>query len=291
MLAGLAPDGGPRSRVQAQAGQPLTPGEVRALLDRVIASQHRNDQALAEFERLERRVTRKKEDSAPQEDKTYRVVPTGTGTLKLVVQEDGLPVSPEFYRKQLRDLEQALVWALHPRETRQKQRVQKWERRVRERRETVDAARDGFLFTWAGREVLDGRSLVMLRAEPNPAFRSASRSTDLFRHARGLLWVDPESAQLVRLEADLASDFSIGAGVLGKVYRGGRFVIEQREAAPGVWLPARIQYDFRGRKFVFGFELHEVTEASQYKRIGPPQEALAAVRAELRAANGAPSSN
>jgi hypothetical protein len=289
--AGIFPVARPVAAPAQQDSAALSGAEIRALVGRVISNQHRNDEAIAEFERFEHRLSRKKEDARPDEDRLYRVVPTGTGTLKLVVEENGQPVGAEFYRKQLRDLEQALVWALDPQETRQKHRVQKWERRRKERRETVDAARDGFVFTWGGWETRNGRSLVRLLAEPNPAFRSASRNTDLFRHARGAIWVDPESAQLARLEADLASDFSIGAGVLGKVYRGGRFVIEQAEAAPGVWLPTRIQYDFRGRKFVFGFELHEITETARYRRIGPPQEALAAVRAELRAGNGAPSSN
>ena len=48
-----------------------------------------------------------------------------------------------------------------------------------------------------------------------------------------------------------------------------------------MWLPSLYEYDFQGRKFLFGFETHEHTEITQYHRIGPPQEALAAVRREL----------
>ena len=69
--------------------------------------------------------------------------------------------------------------------------------------------------------------------------------------------------------------------MLGKVYRGGRFVMEQAEVTGGIWLPSRYQFDFEGRKFLFGFDLHETTTVSQYRRIGPPQLALVAVRREL----------
>jgi hypothetical protein len=76
-------------------------------------------------------------------------------------------------------------------------------------------------------------------------------------------------------------DISFGGGVFGKVYRGGRFVMEQAEVAPGVWLPTRYEYNFAGRRFVFGLEVHEVTEASRYRRVGPPADALVAIRHEL----------
>jgi hypothetical protein len=32
---------------------------------------------------------------------------------------------------------------------------------------------------------------------------------------------------------------------------------------------------------VFGLEVHEVTEASRYRRVGPPADALVAIRHEL----------
>ena len=55
----------------------------------------------------------------------------------------------------------------------------------------------------------------------------------------------------------------------------------------GIWLPVELSYNFKGRKFVFGFSLHEQTRMSDYRRIGPPAQALAQIRREL---NGAPAS-
>ncbi|MBI3484433.1 MAG: hypothetical protein HY012_04690 [Acidobacteria bacterium] len=275
-----------------QEARPLSPDEIRALVDRAISNQHRNDDILAEYERREHRQARKDEsDTLLSEDKTFRVVPTGTGTLRLLVEQDGRPVSPDLYRRQLRDLEQALAWALVPAENKQKRRVEKFDKRSRERAEMVDAIRDAFLFTWQGRESSNGRSLVRLLFEPNPVFKPRSRNTEMFRHARAVVWIDEAAAQLVRIEAGIATDISIGGGILGKIYRGGRFVLEQSQVAEGVWFPVRYEYNFAGRKFLFGFELHEVTLASAYRRIGPPKEALAVVRHELSNASPAPASH
>jgi hypothetical protein len=277
--------------VSRQDARPLSPDEIRVLVDRAISNQHRNDQALAEYERREHRQARKDEtDTLLSEDKTFRVVPTGTGTLRLLLEEHGQPVSAELYRRQLRDLEQALLWAQDPAENKQKRRVDKFDKRSRERTELVDALRDAFLFTWQGRESSNGRALVRLLFEPNPAFKPHSRNTEMFRHARVVVWIDEAAAQMVRIEAEAATDISFGGGILGKIYRGGRFVLEQVQVAEGVWFPVRYEYNFAGRKFLFGFELHELTLASGYRRIGPPKEALAAVRHELNNASPAPAS-
>jgi hypothetical protein len=58
---------------------------------------------------------------------------------------------------------------------------------------------------------------------------------------------------------------------------------ERYEFAPGLWFPSFSQYDFDGRKFLSSFALHERTFYSRYRRIGPPKEALEAVKQELAA--------
>lgn len=272
------------------ADNPPSRTEVRALVERAITNQHRNDEALNLYERREHRMAWKTEEHQKvEEDKLFRVVPTGTGTIKMVLAENGKPTPPGEFRKQLQYVEQALVWALNPAEPKQKQRVEKFEKKQAERRETVDAVLDAFEFTYLGREARDGRSLIKLRFDPKPGYDAPSRATSLFSHATAVVWVEPQAAQLVRVEAELVSDFSIGGGFLGKVYKGGRFVMEQTPVENGVWLPVELSYDFKGRKFVFGFSLHEETRASHYRRIGPPAQALAQVRRELNGARASSS--
>lgn len=286
-IAALALAAGPSMRsaaatASASDAAPLSAAEMRALVERVVANQHRNDEALGLYQRREHRMVWKSEERQKvQEDKLYRVVPTGTGTIKLLLADRGKPPSAADYRKQLLYLEQALVWALDPHESKQKQRVDKWEKKVKERRETVEAVLSAFHFKWLGREIRDGRTLVKLRFEPAPEYEPTSRATDMLAHSVADVWIEPDAAQLVRVEAQLARDFNIAAGIFGKVYKGGIFTMEQAPVAEGVWLPVEMRYDFKGRKFVFGFDLHEQIRSSEYHRIGPPAQALAAVRREL----------
>jgi hypothetical protein len=283
----------PLQLAEAAADRAPTPEELRALVKRTIANQHHNDTALNEFERRERRRVRENPDeSSVTEDKTFRVVPTGTGTLKLVVEERGQPIHPDFYQKQLRDLEQVLVTAAErPNDPRQKRAVEKWQKRTQERWDLVQAVEEAFRITFLGRAPVaagHGRLLMKLQLDPNPAFKPRSRIAGIFQNVRAVVWVDESTAQLVRAEADIFRDISFGGGLFGKVYRGGRFVMEQAEVAPGIWLPTLYRLDFEGRKFFFGFDVHETTVIRDFRRIGPPREALGSVRREL--ANSRPRS-
>jgi hypothetical protein len=46
-------------------------------------------------------------------------------------------------------------------------------------------------------------------------------------------------------------------------------------------MPSFSQYDFDGRKFFSNFSVHEKTFYSDYKRIGPPTEAIPQIQSEL----------
>lgn len=260
--------------------------ELRALFERVIANQHRNDEAIAHYERIERHVSLAARPAAGQspevkEDKTYRVFPTGTGTIKLLLREGERPVDAAAYREQLAGLARELERATNPDSSVQRPKVRRFERRHADRREQVDATLEAFTARWLGREEVNGRMAAKVELAPNPDFRPRSRNAAIFRHVRAVVWVDEGDEQLARVEAEIIRDFSIGAGVLGKVYRGGTFRMEQRPVAAGVWAPVRYQFDFDGRKFLFGFSTHERIELRDWRRVGPPAEALAVVRREL----------
>jgi hypothetical protein len=96
----------------------------------------------------------------------------------------------------------------------------------------------------------------------------------------GFVWVEENSQELARIEGDVTEDISIGL-FLGKIYKGSHFMQERYEVQPGLWLPSFTQYDFDGRKFFSGFSIHERTFYSNYRYIGPPKEALDAIRKEL----------
>jgi hypothetical protein len=291
-LVALAPwIGAPSTRALAGsqgtmiAGNPApTPEQIHSLIMRAIENQHRDDHALEEFERTEHAIARKGENAEIVTDLTERVVPSATGNIKLKLAENGAAVSPDEYRRELEFAVNALGLATHPND-RYKEDLAKFEKRRRDHAELVDAATKAFRVTWAGRETradsAGGRTLVKLLLEPDPDYKPINRFAASFQHIHATLWVDETQAQFARLEADIATDITFGGGVAGKVYHGGHVTMVQEEFAPGIWLPTLYDYEVDGRKFLFAFGIHERTEITRYRRVGPPQQTLEIVRNEL----------
>jgi hypothetical protein len=257
-------------------------GEIQSLVARVVANQHRNDRAMEEFEHIEHVVSRKSGGNSPVlSDRTDRVIPSGTGFMRFRMAEDGSPVSQDLLRRDLQFALYAIEQGMHPND-RAKQDLAKFEKRRRDRTELVDSAVKAFRITWEGREARGTRMLAKLLFDPDPDYKPTSRFTGFFEHVHAILWVDESQAQIVRLEGNITSDITIGGGIIAKVYRGGRFVMEQSEAAPGVWLPTLYTYDVDGRKFLFGFALHERTDLTHYRHLGPPAQSIEIIRNELK---------
>jgi hypothetical protein len=266
-----------------QNDAPPNEAQIHALIDRVLANQDADDAALPLFQRVEHHQVREHaSDSTLAEDRIYRVIPIGTGTGWRVLTEDrGHAVSAADYQAAMVSVERALELVSDPANATSRRDIEKYRRRLKDRADLLASARQGFTFTWAGRESRAGRTLEKFSMQPNPNFKPTSRETEVFIHATATLWVDEATAHVARVEAELNSDYGIGGGIIGKVYRGSHMVIEQTEVSPGVWLPSVYDYNLTGRKFVFGSEFHERTEASRYERIGPPSEALVRIRREL----------
>lgn len=259
---------------------PPTDTENRNLLDRVIANQKRDDVAQFTYERLERQEIRKGVGGVqPPEIKVARAVPAGTGVDRIPVGPDGKPQDANAYRAELEKLERSLEWAVQEGRA-QREAYDKIAKKQKERSDLIDATRSAFLYTFVAREPRGDSILAKYRMEPNPAYKGTSRATSMFGKVHGYLWIDEAAAQLARVEVEVMEDISLG-GFLAKIYKGSHLVQERYEIAPGIWLPTYAQYDFDGRKFWMSFGIHEKTFYSQYRRIGPPKEALQAIRAEL----------
>jgi hypothetical protein len=266
-------------------GSPPTPQEIRTRADQFVANQHKDDQALEQYERIERHVDRTA-GSNPRtiEDRVYRMVPTGAGLARILLREDGKPVDSATYNRQMQGLKDMLQTMANPNDSRAKAAYAKRQKHENDRTEFVDAAKEAFNIKWLGSSDLRNHSCDVFELDPKPDFHPHGLFQDALVHVMARVWVDRDTTQMVRGEARIMSDVSFGGGILGKLYRGGVVSMDQSEVAPGIWLPMHMQYDFAGRKFLFSFEQHQTIDANRYRRVGPPNEALTLVQSEL--ANG-----
>ena len=260
--------------------EPSAAPEPSKLLNRVISNQKKDEAALDLYERLERLETRKNaSDAVPAAVKIARVIPSGTGMDKIPVNADGHPSDAEAYRARLESLEHALALIVTNHRS-QRDALEKYAKKKKERDDLMDAARKAFDFTFLVREARGGRLLAKYEMTPNRAFKPNSRLASIFPKVHGYVWIDEDAGELARIEGDVTEDISI-ALFLGKIYKGSHFMQERYEVLPGLWQASFSQYDFDGRKFFSGFSMHERTFYSHYRYIGPPREAIEAIRKEL----------
>lgn len=266
----------------AQSALPNSSGEVASapsvLFERVIGNQKKADEALDLYERFERLETRKKTNE-PVSVKFSRVIPSGTGMTKIPVDADGKPDDEAAYRTRMEGLERALSQIVNNYRS-QRDAVEKYAKRRKDRLDLIDATRSAFLFKFIAREPREGRALAKYEMLPNPSFKPTTRFTAIFPKVHGYVWIEENSGELARVEGDVTDDISIGL-FLGKIYKGSHFMQESYEVKPGLWLPSFSQYDFDGRKLFSGFSIHERSFYSSYRYIGPPKEALEVIRKEL----------
>lgn len=267
---------------QATRAADASPSEAEkaSLLERVIGNQKRDDAAQFTYERIERQESRKGFGGVQAPElKVRRAVPAGTGIDRIPLGPDGKPQDANAYRAELEKLERSLSWAAEDGRA-QREAYEKIAKKQKEHADLIDATRSAFLYTYVGRESRGDRLLAKYRLEPNPSYKATSRMTAIFAKVRGCLWIDEAAAQLARAELEVIDDISLG-GFLAKIYKGSHLMQERREVAPGLWMPTYAQYDFDGRRLFLSFGIHERTSYSRYRRIGPPREALQAIRAEL----------
>jgi hypothetical protein len=266
---------------QPRGADSATETVQRSKFDLVIENQKRNDSALDLFERIERVEIKKPTAETQSEIRVSRVIPAGTGVDHIPVGPEGAPTDTAAYRAALEKLVTSLAFAAGDGRA-QRDAYEKIAKKHKDRDELIDATRTAFLFTFVAREPRGDRMLSKYRMLPNPAYKATSRATGIFARVRGFVWIDDEANQLARVEGEVTDDISVGL-FLAKVNKGSHFMQERYEFTPGLWFPSFSQYDFDGRKFFTSFSFHERTFYSRYRRIGPPKEALEAIRQELAA--------
>jgi hypothetical protein len=250
------------------------------VLAQVIANQKKTEQAQEVYERTQRIESRRAgSESNPVEVKVWRIFPFGTGVDRIPLTPDAKPVSPEAYRSDLEKLERLLVWAAQTGSA-QRDAYAKAERKRKERNDLIETTRTAFIFTPIGTEMRGDCRLLKYSIKPNPDYKPTTRNAIVFTRVEGTVWIDENSNQLAKIEGHVTEDISL-ALFLAKVYKGSYFMQERYELFPGIWLPTFEQYDFDGRKFLLPFSIHERTFYENYRRVGPPKEAVEVVRSEL----------
>jgi hypothetical protein len=97
----------------------------------------------------------------------------------------------------------------------------------------------------------DGHTLVTLTFKPRPGFDPPNHETMVFLGMKGEVIVDETAERLVKIDGTLFKDVTFGWGIFGRLFSGGRFVVEQIAVTPTHWVDNKNFMKFDGRVLLF----------------------------------------
>jgi hypothetical protein len=104
------------------------------------------------------------------------------------------------------------------------------------------------LFTYVGTDRGPaGDELVHLKFKPNPKFSPPNHETAVYIGMEGDLTIDRKAMRIAKIDGTLFKDVDFGWGILGRLYKGGRFIIVQRDVGGGDWEEVQETLQFNGR--------------------------------------------
>src|SRR5262249_19293524 len=90
-------------------------------------------------------------------------------------------------------------------------------------------------FTNPRRERLHGQMVLAFDFGANPDYKPKSSEERLAQLMAGVLWVDEQASEVVRIEAHFVDHMRIAGGLLASVDKGSNFVFEQTRVNDEVW--------------------------------------------------------
>ena len=107
---------------------------------------------------------------------------------------------------------------------------------------------DAFLYTYAGTDRgPHGEELVHLKFTPNPKFDPPNHETAVYQGMQGDMIIDRHAERIAKIDGTLFKDVDFGWGILGKLYKGGKFRIVQRDIGGGHWEEVEETLQFYGK--------------------------------------------
>ena len=175
-----------------------------------------------------------------------QLVDTPNGILSRVMLIDDKPLTPAQQKEEQERIQKML-------DPEQLSRRQKEHREDDERtRKMLSTIPDAFDFMTVGSEQApNGHKLTRIRFTARPGFEPPTREAMVFTGMGGEMLVDETSNRLAKIDGTLFKEVNFGWGILGKLYKGGRFVVEQSEVTPTHWDVTKMVLHFDGKALFF----------------------------------------
>ena len=121
-------------------------------------------------------------------------------------------------------------------------------------------------FTNIRREQFRGQEVIAVDFGPNPDYKPKKLIENVIQKLMGVVWIDANALDVVRLEGHFSDSAKFGAGILGSIDKGSSFVFEQNKVNNEVWLPVYAEVHLGARLLLLKAHANEIDRYSDYKK-------------------------
>ena len=203
--------------------------------------------------------------NTPPGTQVTHVVNTPTGPVSRVILINDKPLDAEQQAAEDKRLRKAT-------EPAQMERKLKDDREDDERtRKMLEAIPEAFDFTHVSTVTAEnGHKITTLKFKPRASYNPPTRELKVFTGMEGDLIVDETADRLAKVDGTLVKDVEFGWGIFGRLYKGGRFLIEKTEVTPTHWDTSHELLHFDGKIMMFkSLHLDEDETSWDYQPVPP----------------------
>jgi len=174
---------------------------------------------------------------------TKEIVRTQQGGLSSTLLINGHPLTAEERQK---DNEKLQKFANNPEARRKRRESSKADDKRAEA--MLTSLPDAFLYTDARTDHgPNGEELVHLKFRPNPSFNPPNHETMVYLGMEGDMIIDRKAMRIAKIDGTLFKDVDFGWGILGRLNKGGKFIIVQQDVGGGDWEEVQETLQFYGK--------------------------------------------
>jgi len=230
------------------AGMALCAQDPRALMERSMARDQRDEEVARQYTYLETVTEKEWKNGQPskQQIETNEVTILYGQPYRRLVAKDGKPLAAAESRKEQETLDKVAAERAKETPAQRERRVAKYLEERRRQRAFLKEIPDAYTFQMAGETNLGGRAAWIIDATPKAGYEARDSRAKMLTKFKGRFYVAKQDATLLKLEAEAIDSVSFGL-VLARLERGARFVLERNQINNEFWTPVWIKVDFDAR--------------------------------------------
>ena len=172
--------------------------------------------------------------------KTYTVTMILGSPYRRLIAIDNRPLSADQEAEQQRMLEEAVAKRRAESPPERARRTAEYDKERKRDDLMMSQIAEGFNFGRLAETRVRGYEVYVLKAIPKKDYHPPNLEAEVLTGMRGTLWIDKQSFQWVKVEAEVVRPVYI-AGFLARVEPGTRFELEKAPVPGGIWLPLHFE--------------------------------------------------